>query len=141
MSDQPFATGSCRCGANHFVIHNAPVLMAQCHCTDCQKASGTGHMSLAFFKEQDLDFSGEPTAYTVTTDSGNEKTYHFCTTCGSRLYGTNTGRPGMVVVPVGCLEDTSWFKPGAVVYTRDRPPWDITTDQVPNFETMPPART
>ena len=33
---------------------------------------------------------------------------------------------------------SSWFNPQAVLYTRSRPVWDITTDGVPNFEAMPP---
>jgi hypothetical protein len=140
MSEQNFATGSCRCGAIHYSIHHEPVLMAQCHCVDCQKASGTGHMSLAFFKEQDVEIDGEPTAYAVDTDSGNRKTFHFCPTCGSRLHGKNSGRPGITVIPVGCLDDNSWFSPQSVVYTRYRQPWDMTSEQVPNFEEMPPPR-
>jgi len=140
MSEQNFATGSCRCGAIRYSIRHEPVLMAQCHCVDCQKASGTGHMSLAFFKEQDVEISGEPTAYATDTDSGNRKTFHFCPTCGSPLHGQNTGRPGITAIPVGCLDDHSWFSPRSVVYTRYRQPWDITSEQVPNFEEMPPPR-
>ncbi|MGB5210758.1 MAG: GFA family protein [Gammaproteobacteria bacterium] len=140
MSEPVFANGSCRCGATRYVIRGEPVLMAQCHCVDCQKASGTGHMSLAFFKEQDVEIAGEPVAYAVNTDSGNQKIFHFCPTCGSRLHGRNTGRPGITVIPVGCLDDTSWFRPQSVVYTKYRQKWDITSEKVPNFEEMPPPR-
>lgn len=111
--------------------------MAQCHCKDCQRASGTGHMSNAIFDEADVTVTGETNSFTVTTDNGNAYARHFCPACGSRLFAKNSGRPGMILVAVGILDDTSWFKPEVVLYTRSRPHWDITTDDVPNYETAP----
>ena len=138
MQTEVNAKGRCLCGAVTIALKGTPVRMAQCHCLDCRRSTATGHSSNAFFKAEDLTVSGETKGFTVTTDSGNKSTRHFCPACGSRMYGTNTGRPGMVVVPVGSLEDTSWFSPQAVLYTRSRPAWDMTTDAVPNFKAMPP---
>ena len=138
MSDSPFAAGGCRCGAVTVTINDAPKMMIQCHCRDCQKASGTGHFSLAFFAEDDVIIDGETTGYSATTDRGNTSTRHFCPKCGSRIFGKNTGRPGMTSVPVGCLDDHSWYEPGAVVYTKRREAWDVTRTDIPNFDEMPP---
>jgi len=140
MTDQSFAQGSCLCGAIHYTFNDAPLRMVQCHCHQCQKISGTGHASQAFFKEQDVEVSGEPKSYVFHADSGNTKTYHFCPSCGSRLHGKNSGRPGITIVPVGCMEDNSWFTPQAVAYTSCREAWDVTTEEVPNFEAMPPMK-
>ncbi len=140
MTDKPFAEGRCLCGAIHYTFKDAPVRMVQCHCHQCQKISGTGHASQAFFKEQDVAISGEPESYIFTADSGNTKTYHFCPTCGGRLHGLNSGRPGITIMPVGCMEDNGWFSPQAVAYTSCREAWDVTTEEVPNFETMPPMK-
>jgi hypothetical protein len=125
MTDDPFAKGHCVCGAVSYTIYSKPIRMAQCHCKDCQRASGTGHTSLAFFKQDDVD-------------SGNINTKHFCPTCGSRVYGENSGRPGVVGIAVGCLDKNDWFSPQAVVYTKGRAAWDKTPEDVPNFERMPP---
>lgn len=140
MTEAEFAVGSCRCGAIRYSIHQPPVRMVQCHCVDCQKLSGTGHASQAFFREEDVELHGEPASWVFEADSGNVKTYHFCPTCGSRLHGKNSGRPGITIVPVGCLEDNGWFSPHAVAYTRARQDWDVTPDDIPNFETMPPMK-
>jgi hypothetical protein len=43
--------GRCLCGAITYSISGEPLGMGQCHCKDCQRASGTGHMSLARFKK------------------------------------------------------------------------------------------
>jgi hypothetical protein len=42
--------------------------------------------------------------------------------------------------PAGCLDDASWFKPGSVFYTKERPAWDMTAADVDRYEAMPPQR-
>jgi hypothetical protein len=130
--------GQCLCGAVTIAVKGTPVRMAQCHCDDCRRATGTGHVSNAIFNEPDVTITGETKSFTVTADSGNAYTRFFCPTCGGRAYGTHTGRPGHVIVHVGMLDDSSWFDPQVVLYTRSRPPWDMTTEAVPNYETGPP---
>ncbi len=138
MSDPAFASGHCLCGTVTFSIAHPPARMAQCHCDHCQRASGTGHLSIAFFKTEDVSIQGETSAYTSITDTGSELTRHFCTTCGSRLFGTNTARAGIISVMAGVIDDHSWFKPDAIVYNRNKPVWDYMDPDVPTFETMPP---
>lgn len=113
-------------------------MMLQCHCLDCQKATGAGHASNAYFANEDVSIQGEATGYTVEADSGNEMTRYFCPECGGRVYGRNSDRPGLISIQVGCLADHSWFKPQAVIYTSRRHDWDITSDEIPNHENMPP---
>ena len=81
MSDKPFATGKCLCGAVNYSIKAEPVSMGQCHCKDCQRASGTGHMSIARFKREDVTISGQTTSYASVAESGNTNTRHFCPVC------------------------------------------------------------
>lgn len=132
-------SGHCLCGAVQFTIKEAePVRMAQCHCKDCQRASGGGHMSLAFFKAEDIDVRGETASFAVTADSGNINTRHYCPKCGGRLFGENSARPGLRAVTVGSFDDNSWFEPQAVVYVSRREPWDKTSTEVANFDEMPP---
>jgi len=47
-------------------------------------------------------------------------------------------RPGMTIVPIGRMEGYSWLVPQAVADTSCRAAWDVTTEEVLNFETMPP---
>lgn len=134
MNDKPFASGSCECGNIKLSIAQKPSMMVQCHCLDCQKSTGTGHTSSAYFKELEVTVDGDAKGYTVVADSGSAMTRYFCPDCGSRLYGRNAGRPGLISVQVGCLEDHSWFTPQAVLYSSKRHDWDITTDEISNPE-------
>lgn len=138
MTDKPFATGHCLCGAVSFSIKTAPQMTGQCHCKDCQRASGTGHMSLAFFKREDVVLTGQTASFAVKADSGNINTRHFCPKCGGRIYGENSARPGMIGVAVGAIDDNSWFEAQRVVYVKDKPAWDVTPTDIPNFDRMPP---
>lgn len=115
--------------------------MAHCHCRDCQRVSGSGHMSIAFFKAEAVSVDGETRAFTVTAESGNRVTRHFCPTCGSRVFIENTGRPGLIGIAAGSMEDQSWFSPQFVLFTRNRAAWDATPTDIPNFEgaSPPPA--
>jgi hypothetical protein len=140
MPDKPFATGQCQCGAVSFTLAAPPVTMGQCHCKDCQRVSGTGHMSNARFRRQDVSVTGETRTYAVTADSGNTSTRHFCPTCGSRLFGENSARPGFMNVTAGVVDDNSWFEPQWIFYKQSQPAWDITTESVACYDTMPPLK-
>jgi len=137
MSDSTFATGQCLCGSVKYEATEKPVRMAQCHCKGCQRASGTGHMSLAFFKEDAVKIIGEAASYPVTADSGNVNTRFFCRDCGARMFGKNSAREGIIAVTAGSIDDNSWFDAEFVLYCQDRPTWDHTSEDVPNHDTMP----
>lgn len=134
----PFpATGHCLCGAVKAVVKAPPVRMGQCHCTDCQKVTGTGHGTNVFFKEGDVEISGKTTSFAKPADSGNVVTRSFCTTCGTRMFYVNSARPGVVGFPIGIFDDDkSWYQPGYAIYLRNRPVWDSVPDGVPMFEVM-----
>ncbi len=132
-------TGQCLCGSVTYRTEAEPLRMAQCHCKGCQRASGTGHMSLAFFKEADVTISGDVSSHTTVADSGNENIRAFCPTCGARMFGRNSSRAGILAITAGTADDNSWFTPQAIVYNQDKPIWDQMDGDLPTFDTMPPA--
>ena len=136
-SNKPFTKGGCRCHSVTLAIADKPKMMIQCHCLDCQKFTGAGHSSLAYFDSGDVDINGELEDYTVIADSGAEMTRSFCPSCGSRLFGRNSERPDLLAVNIGCLEESRWFKPQAIIYTSRSHDWDITSDDIPKYEKMP----
>lgn len=132
-------SGHCLCGQVRVTLKAPPQRMAQCHCRDCQRLTGTGHSANALFKTEDVTVDGETCSFTVTADSGNVLTRHFCATCGSRAYGVNSGRPGMLNVPPGLFDDNAWFNPQILLYAHRRPGWDHEHTEIPAFDGMPPA--
>lgn len=138
MSGTPFAKGRCLCGSVSFAVAAPPVTMGQCHCKDCQRSTGTGHISNARFRRDDLATVGETRTFAVKADSGNTNTRHFCPTCGSRLFSESSARPGFINVHAGAFDDHTWFDPQWVLYKNSQPLWDITTEDVPCYDAMPP---
>ncbi len=133
------AKGRCLCGQLQIEVNGEPVAMVHCCCHDCQKASGTGHMSIARFREADVRITGRYATWGVKARSGNINYRHFCPECGGRGFGTNSGRPGLINVSVGMFEDSSWFRPQAVIFDCHRQPWDHFAEDMPRYEEYPPG--
>jgi len=138
MTEKLFAKGQCLCGSVQYTVANAPVKMAQCHCSDCQKSTGTGHASNSFFKKTDITIKGELSSYVSDTDSGDKLTRYFCPNCGSRLCGESSAVEGIMSIAAGSFDDNSWYKPMAIVYSKRKPAWDFMDESLPTFEEMPP---
>ena len=139
MPDNSFASGHCQCNKVRYTISSAPVRMGQCHCEDCRRSTGTGHASNAFFNKDDVHIEGETSSYESITDTGSTLTRYFCPECGSRLFGTSSMITSIMSVSAGTLDDSSWFKPDAIVYNKSKPEWDCMDENIPTFEEMPPA--
>lgn len=46
-------TGGCQCGSVRYVLTSEPLRVAACHCTECQRQSGSAFgMSMSVKKEQ-----------------------------------------------------------------------------------------
>ena len=138
MSDAQKIRGSCMCGAVSYEISAAPARVAQCCCSDCQKASGTGHITLAFFPLDSVAISGEVAGHPVTADSGNINTRQFCPKCGSWVFSRNSARPTAIGVTAGTMDGNAEISPQAVVYADQQRAWDLLDAALPRFAKIPP---
>ncbi len=130
-------TGGCLCGAVRYEVQGMPLFAVHCHCRDCQRASGTGHVPVMGMAKASFKVTGEPNSYTVQGTNGLGTTRHFCPTCGSLLFGMADMAPESVSVYVGTLDDPSVFQPEAILFARSRPAWDKLAGSLPEFATMP----
>ena len=131
-------TGRCQCGAVTLAADGDPKMALHCHCLDCQKASGAGHMTFAAFPADAVTIDGRTSTFQSPTDSGGTATRHFCPTCGSRLFATTTSFPGMVAITLAAFDEPGALAPTAAVYTKRRHDWDGIAGEIPGFEMMPP---
>ena len=112
--------GGCLCGAVRYEIKGAPMMSGLCYCQMCQKLSGSGHSVFAVFPESGFRIAGAAKGFVWTADSGNTVATEFCPTCGSPLFGRNSGFPGMIGIRVASLDHSSAFEPQMAVYTKRR---------------------
>jgi hypothetical protein len=131
--------GGCLCGAVRYEVAGDSLYAVLCHCRDCQRSSGTGHVPVMGMPKSSFTVRGATLSYAVSHDGGRSSIRHFCPKCGSLLFGTTEIAPEAVSIYVGTLDDPSVFRPQAVMFKRDRHDWDVTAMALPEFETVPPA--
>ena len=130
-------SGRCLCGRCSYEIEGEPIIVAHCHCLDCQRLSGAGHTTGAMFAEQEVKLAGEPSSYLLESDGGNTVTRLFCGDCGSPLFGKNSGMPGFMTVTLGTLDDPNVLQPQVAVYARSRRRWDLMDTDLATFDSQP----
>jgi hypothetical protein len=135
--DVPFF-GGCACGAVRFECAAVPLAMVNCHCRDCQRAGGAGCSPTVVVPATAFKLlKGEPAVYAVTADSGHTARRAFCAQCGAPLFASTSARRDFVAVRAGCLDDPSWFRPQAELWTASAQPWDRLNPDVPHFPRDP----
>ena len=130
--------GGCACGAIRYECTAEPAFVANCHCKDCQKATG-GQMATvaAVPKSAWRIVSGKTKSFAYAGDSGNKIYRHFCETCGSRLFSDAKVMPDMIFVTAGSMDDASWLKPSMHIYTDSAQPWAYIPPEAKRYPKMP----
>ena len=129
--------GGCLCGAVRYRVRGEPIGITLCHCTDCQKQSGSAFsMSMVLRREQLSIEAGDVATYHCLADSGADKHAYFCRNCGGRIYNTLSSMPETLNLKPGTLDDTSWLSPQLQVWTKSKQPW-LTMGGLHSFEENP----
>jgi hypothetical protein len=131
-------TGGCPCEAVRFAVGAMPLLIFACHCTECQRWSGSAFGLSMPVRRDDFSLTrGEPKFWRHTGASGFESTYWFCVECGVRVLAQRSDRPGIVTLRAGTLDDTSWVRPVAHIHLQGAQAWERIPNMAECFETMP----
>ena len=126
-------TGGCNCGAVRFEVDGEPLGAVYCHCTRCQRRSGTAAAPSAIVAPDKFRLvKGEDVIRAWSPVEGNDK--WFCPDCGSPIYASNAERPEFVAVRMGVFDEDPGVRPGMRVFTADAAPWEpIPDDGIQHF--------
>ena len=130
-------TGGCTCGAVRYECLAKPVMTGNCHCRDCQRASGGPFVSMLAVPAAALKITGEVKYYETKSDTGNIFSRGFCSECGARLFGKSAGQPRLAMITAGSLDDPSGYRPAIDFFTSSAQPWDHMNPALPKFPKMP----
>lgn len=130
-------TGRCLCGSVRFEVDGEPTIVAHCHCEDCQRLTGAGHSTGAMFSTENFRITGELGEYELRSDNGNVVTRVFCPSCGSPIFGRNTGMEGFLTISLGIFDESAGFEPSVIIFARNRKPWDLMDESIATFEAQP----
>lgn len=81
--------------------------------------------------------AGETALQVLKGPDGRSRPGRMCTRCGARLWSEPERRPNLAVVRAGTLDDTSWLRPVAHIWTRSAQPWIVIPQGVPTYATQP----
>lgn len=125
--------GVCNCGAVCFTVFEPMPSMYQCHCSLCQKQSGSGSNAATIVSLNKFKWS---------SDTGSIKKWkkesgfnsHFCQNCGSPV--PNSIGFNYMWVPAGLLNGVN-SKVVAHLCLSSKSEWDHPIEALRNYEGMP----
>lgn len=131
-------TGGCACGAIRYRSNGPARYMGNCHCRDCQQATGSAYFPAVLVKESDFVLEkGTPKWFDRSADRGHPMRRGFCSDCGSPLFLINGANETAMVLYAGSLDDPSWYTPSREIYVKSAQPWDILHSDLPHSQEMP----
>ncbi len=109
-----------------------------CHCTDCQRRTGSAFALLMPVPRIWLSLADAPNPVRRRTPSGYEEISHHCPKCKALLFTTTERRPGLATLRVGTLDDIAGINPRAHIWFDSRQPWVSVPETVKVFDRAPP---
>jgi hypothetical protein len=131
-------SGGCACGAIHYECNVDPVLMLNCHCRDCQQASGGAYAAIVAVPKAAVKMRGEPRYHKIVGKAGKAVERGFCPTCGSQVTVKLERLPDVLGLQAGSLDDPSIYRPVMDVFTSSAQLWDHMDPNVQKHTDGPP---
>ena len=112
--------GSCQCGEVQYQIKGEPLVLYRCHCTECQKQSGSGFGMSMWVRNDDFKIlRGSLKHFQRTADSGGKMECFFCGNCGVRIFHKTLNiKQDFIVLKPGTLHNTKHFNPPLILDSR-----------------------
>ena len=128
--------GGCLCSAVRYRARNKPARTSACHCTFCQRRTGSAFGVGAYFKQEDVEvLRGALTTYEHRSDETQRwLRIQFCPKCGTTVTWTVEAMPGMRALGLGTFDDPKWLKVERFGWYRSAHPWVIAPAGVEVFE-------
>ena len=129
--------GSCLCGAHSYKATGELLGFYHCHCSRCQKATGTGHASNILLKPAELELAGDRERIGVfkVPDAACFAS-RFCRECGGPLPRYDR-KAQLVAVPAGTLDEPTNLEPQCRVFWESRSSWSCGDKKLPKFAEYP----
>jgi hypothetical protein len=131
-------TGSCLCGKVHYNFLQAKVISTHhCHCTDCQKSTGSGKATIVMVPDEALNVEGNLKFFTVTGTAGSHISRGFCSDCGSPVISFMEENSGVKFIKAGTLDDSSWVSITSNFWGSSAQAWSPADEESHTFTHNP----
>lgn len=113
---------TCCCGKVRITVAGDPKVNVVCHCNNCQRRTGSAFGHSAYFdNEQIVAKTGDTSVYHVEGETVQNR--HFCPSCGTTLYWSNSYFDTMTGIAGGCFSDDPLPEPAYTVNNDTRCAW------------------
>jgi hypothetical protein len=120
-------TGGCLCGAVRFELTSPPETAGYCHCTRCQRRTGTAASAQTRLDGRTLKIEGEGALTSWRhPEGGFEKL--FCGICGAHLFSRNPDDPIQMSVRLGAFDGDPGIRPSFRQFVSHAAPWEPIPD-------------
>ena len=124
--------GSCHCGSVRYEAEVDPAQTTICHCTDCQKLTGSAYRVSVPATEGSFRLTvGKPAIYVKVGDNGARRAQAFCPHCGSPLYTYAADDPKVYGLRVGGIAEREVLIPRRQKWCRSALPWTESLVAIP----------
>ena len=136
MAELPLR-GGCLCGGVRFEVTEPLVSAGYCHCTRCQRRTGTAASAQARVAPGSLRITqGEELVRAYEPEDGFAKL--FCSTCGSSLFSRSPDDPSVMSVRLGAFDGDPGIRPQWRTFVAYAAPWEPIPDD--GLERFPEQR-
>jgi hypothetical protein len=126
MSELAF-TGGCLCGGVRYELNEAPVVAGYCHCTRCQRRTGSAAACSAIIVPGSMRIAaGEELLASFDPPEGWSKV--FCSACGGALWAQSPDDPGLRAVRMGTFDGDPGIAPSYRQFTTYAAAWEAIPD-------------
>lgn len=128
--------GRCTCGEVEFELTAAPIVVHCCHCTWCQRETGSAFaLNLCVESDQVVQRKGAVEEVTTPSNSGKGQIVMRCPNCQIALWSHYAGSGRAIAyVRVGALDDPAASPPDMHIFTSTKLPWVPISKDVRAFE-------
>ncbi len=125
--------GRCTCGAVCYRMTRGPLFVHACHCTWCQRETGSAFALNAMIEAEFLDLlDGTPEEIVTPSASGRGQIVALCPVCKVALWSHYAGAGRKVAfVRVGTMEEPGACPPDIHIFTSTKLPWVTLDGSVP----------
>lgn len=128
-------SGSCHCGAIAYEAEVDPEMVGICHCTDCQRLSGSPYrVTLPTPAENFRLLRGHPKVYIKTADSGMPCAQAFCADCGTPLYASAPQNPPTISLRWGSIKQRAQLPPQRQIWCASAAPFAMDLTDIPGVK-------
>jgi len=129
--------GSCLCGEVSYQFTGPAKVFQYCHCTRCQKITGSAHASNIIIDPENFEWlTGEDNVGRYELPSAKYFASSFCKKCGSSLpWKTQSGTA--YIVPAGTLDDDPQDRPIHNIFYSDKACWYEDVNGLVNYDELP----